>query len=157
MWSFYCDGGRGFVIEFDPTDEWFNCKTADNDSFRHLREVQYVNDREPTYFLSAKEDEVLYTKNIEWEFEKEWRIIRNFNDAKEKVGPDNYGKDVLLFEIPPSAIRAIVLGYRTTPQDEKQVRDIVTGNTNLKHVVFSRAVRNVDGKIETVRDATGIV
>jgi hypothetical protein len=162
MWSFYSDGGRGFVAEFDPSDAWFNCKTTDNDSFRHLHKVRYVGDREPIYLVSkddaaTRDDAILYTKTIEWEFEKEWRIIRNFNDAKEKVGPDNYGKDVLLFEIPPSAIRAIVLGYRTTPQDEKQVRDIVTGNTNLKHVVFSRAVRNVDGKIETVRDATGIV
>lgn len=157
MWSFYSDGGRGIVIEFGASHAWFNMKNADNDSFRHLRPVCYVADREPTYFLSAKDDEVLYTKTIEWEFEKEWRIIRGFKGAKVKVGPDDYGKDVFLFEIPPSAIRAVVLGYRTTPEDEKKMREIVSGNANLKHAGFSRAVRNVDGKIEIVPDATGIM
>jgi hypothetical protein len=84
-------------------------------------------------------------------------MIRDFKDAKEKVGPDNYGKDIFLFEIPPSTIRAVVLGYRTTPEDEKKVLDIVTGNTNLKHVVLSKALCNVDGKIEIVPDVSGIL
>ncbi len=97
MWSFYSDGGRGFVLEFDTSHAWFSCKTADNDSFHHLRKVQYVRDREPMFFLDTKtdvgtkEDAVLYTKTCEWEFETEWRIIRNFKEAKEKDGADNYG------------------------------------------------------------------
>jgi hypothetical protein len=157
MWSFYCDGGRGVVIEFDPSHAWFNCKTAENDSFHHLRKVQYVEDREPTYFLSAKEDEVLYTKTLEWEFEKELRIIRKFTEAKVKVGLDDYGKDVWLFDIPSSAIKSVILGYRTTSVNEKVLREIVSANANLKHIVFRRAVRNVDGKIEIVPDTTGIV
>jgi len=156
MWSFYCDGGRGVVIEFAPSDAWFNGKTADNDSFHHLRKVRYVDEREPMYLLDTKtdvdkrEDAVLHTKTSEWEFEKEWRIIRNFTEAKEKVGPDDYGKDVWLFEIPPSAIRAVVFGYRAPPQLEASLREIVTTNVNLKHIVFRRAVRDVNGHIEVV-------
>lgn len=157
MWSFYCDGGRGVVIEFDPSHAWFNCKAADNDSFHHLRRVQYVEDREPIYFLSANEDEVLYTKTLEWEFEKEWRIIRNFTEAKEKVGSDAYGKDVWLFDMPSSAIQSVVLGYRTTSENEKALRETVSANVNLKHIVFRRAVRNVDGKIEIIPDETGML
>ena len=95
MWSFYSDGGRGFVVEFDSRHAWFNNKTANNDSFRHLRQVRYVVDHKPEYLLATKDDDLLYTKTFDWEFEKEWRIIRNFNEAKEKVGPDDYGKDVL--------------------------------------------------------------
>ncbi|MDR3714149.1 MAG: DUF2971 domain-containing protein [Puia sp.] len=157
MWSFYCDGGRGVVIEFDPSHAWFNCKTANNDSFHHLRRVQYVEDREPTHFLSAKEDEVLYTKTREWKFEEEWRIIRNFKEANGKAGQDLYGKDVFLFEIPPLAIQAVIFGYRTTSEDETALLEIVRANVNLKHIVFRRAVRNVDGKIEIVPDVTGIL
>ncbi len=154
MWSFYSDGGRGFVAEFDPSHAWFNCKTADSDSFHHLRKVQYVEDREPVYFLSAKEDEVLYTKTREWEFEREWRIVRNFKGAKTNAGPDPYGKDVLLFDIPPSAIQAVIFGYRTTSENEKALRDIVSANADLNHIVFKRAVRSVDGKIEIVPSVT---
>lgn len=155
MWSFYSDGGRGFVVEFNPSDVWFNCKTADNDSYRHLRQVRYVADREPMYFASkddvaTRDDAVLYTKTNEWEFERERRIIRGFKEAKEKVGTDNHGKDVFLFEIPPSAIRAVVFGYRATPQQEESLRGIVATNMNLKHIVFRRAVRDVNGHIEVV-------
>jgi hypothetical protein len=154
MWSFYSDGGRGFVVEFDPSDAWFNCKTADNDSYRHLRQVRYVSDREPMYIASkddagTRDDAVLYTKTSEWEFEKEWRIIRGFKEA-EKVGPDDYSKDVWLFEIPPSAIKAVVFGYRAPPQLEASLREIVTTNVNLKHIVFRQAVRDVNGHIEVV-------
>lgn len=157
MWSFYSDGGRGVVIEFDPSHAWFNNKTADNDSFRHLRQVQYVKERKTEYLLATKDDDLLYTKTLEWDFEKEWRIIRNFNDAKENIGQDIYGKDILLFDIPPSAIQAVIFGYRTTSENEKALQKIVSANANLKHIVFRRAVRNVDGKIEIVPDVTGIL
>jgi hypothetical protein len=157
MWSFYSDGGRGFVVEFDPRHVWFNNKTADNDSFRHLRQVRYAAERKPEYLLATKDDDLLYTKTLEWEFEKEWRIIRNFNHAKEKIGQDTYGKDIMLFEIPPPTIRTVVFGYRTTSENETALREIVSANANLKHIVFRRAVRRVDGKIEIVPDVTGIL
>ena len=155
MWSFYSDGGRGIVVEFDPSHEWFNCKMADNDSYRYIRQVRYVADREPTYFASkddaaTRDEAVLYTKTIKWEFENEWRIIRGFKEAKEMKGQDSYQKDIFLFEMPPSAIRAVILGYRTTPQREKELREIVTANASLKHVAFRRAVRSVNGHIGIV-------
>ncbi|MDR3557944.1 MAG: DUF2971 domain-containing protein, partial [Candidatus Pacebacteria bacterium] len=157
MWSFYSDGGRGIVIEFDTSHAWFNNKTAYNGSFRRLRKVLYVADREPTYFLSAKDNEVLYTKTLEWEFEDEWRIIRGFNGGQKAPKQDPYGKDVFLFDIPPFAIQTVVFGYRTTSENEKALRKIVIANENLKHIVFRRAVRNVDGKIEIVSDGIGIL
>jgi hypothetical protein len=96
----------------------------------------------------------LYTKTIEWEFEREWRIIRNFAEAREKTGLDRYGKRVWLFEVPPSAIQSVILGYRTTREDEKALRESVSENADLRHVAFRRAVRNVDGKIEVVPNAS---
>jgi hypothetical protein len=152
MWSFYSDGGRGFIVEFDPDHVWFNNKTADNDSFRHLRQVHYCAERRPECFLTTSEDDLLYTKTHEWEFEKEWRVIRNFNDAKENKGKDIHGKDILLFEIPPAAIRTVIFGYRTTSEFEKALRDVVSANLNLKHIVFRRTVRNTVGRIEINQD-----
>ena len=148
MWSFYSDGGRGFLIEWNTNDVWFNAKTADNDSFRHLRPVQYVADRKPKYLLATSDDEMLYTKVSEWDFEKEWRIIRGFNDAVEKAKPDSYGTDVLLFDIPPSAIKSIVFGYRTTIELENEIREMVGAKLELSHVIFQRAVREANGHIE---------
>jgi len=56
---------RGIVVEFDPSHAWFNNKSAGNDSSRHIRQVLYVADREPTDFLTAIDDEVLYAKTCE--------------------------------------------------------------------------------------------
>jgi hypothetical protein len=161
MWSFYGDGGWGIAIEFAPSDAWFNSKTAKNDSFHHLRKVEYVTELKPMLLLDTRvavderEDTALYTKTIEWGFEKEWRIIRKFAEAQEKSGLDRYGKEVWLFGVPPSAIRSVILGYRTTHEKEKALREKVSENADLKHVVFRRAVRDVDGKIEIVPDGTG--
>src|ERR1700730_18357385 len=42
MWSHYADGGRDFLIEFDPKHSWFWSKRAVTDDFRHLRRVIYA-------------------------------------------------------------------------------------------------------------------
>ena len=48
--------------------------------------------REPKYVIEIKAADALYSKGIEWEHEREWRIIRNFNDAAQKVGRTNMGE-----------------------------------------------------------------
>jgi hypothetical protein len=60
--------------------------------------------------------------------------------------------DILLFEIPPAAIRTVIFGYRTTSEFEKALRDVVSANLNLKHIVFRRTVRNTVGRIEINQD-----
>jgi hypothetical protein len=148
MWAFYSDGGRGIAIEFDSQHPWFDARRGSTDSFRHLRPVHYLADRNPDYFLTATDDDVLYTKLEAWRFESEWRIIRNFNDAAVKVGPDLYGKDVLLFDIPADAIKAILIGYRTSEAQEIALRSLVQNETSLKHVVFKRIVRESNGHLQ---------
>jgi hypothetical protein len=150
MWSHYADGGRGFLIEFNPKHPWFSAKKAENDDFRQLRRVIYVASRPPKYLKDATGTEVLYTKGQEWEYEKEWRIIRNFNDAASKVGPDGNGKDVLLFAIPPDCVRGMVIGYRATEEAVERVRNIVSANEKLSHVRFREAEIIGDGSIEII-------
>jgi hypothetical protein len=75
-------------------------------------------------------------------------MIRDFNEGKKGPKQDPYGKDVFHFEIPPSTIKTIVFGYRAAPQLEDDLRKTVTANANLKHIVFGRAVRNVDARLK---------
>ncbi len=110
MWAHYANGGQGFLIEFDPAHTWFWEKKEERDDLRHIRRVSYVSSRPEAYLLDTTGQDYLYTKGQEWEYEKEWRIIRNFNDAAIKLGPDNNGKDVLLFAIPPECVRGVVAG-----------------------------------------------
>ena len=87
LWGYYGDGGYGFLIRFDPQHEWFWAQENEHDDFRHLRQVLYVSARAPKYVLEIKGGDALYSKGIEWEHEREWWIIRNFNDTAQKVGP----------------------------------------------------------------------
>lgn len=96
------------MIEIDPQHPWFWAKRDDRDSFCHLREVKY-EERIPEYFLNLPDDIALYSKSVEWSYEKEWRIIRDFNEATVINGKDGYDTDVLLFAVPPSCIRGIVI------------------------------------------------
>jgi hypothetical protein len=140
LWGYYGDGGYGFLVQFDPQHKWFWAQKAANDDFRHLRPVIYIGERPSKYLIETNPNDGLYTKGLEWEHEKEWRIIRNFNDAAVKVSPDQYGKDVLLFAIPPDSIQSVVIGYRAQPGSIERIQGIISGNPALAHVRFQRAV-----------------
>lgn len=145
MWGHYADGGRGFLIEFDPKHSWFHGKREERDSFRHLRQVNYVVSRPIKYLLDITELEFLYTKWDVWKDEKEWRIIHNFNDGT-KIGdrPDTYGNSIILFSIPPASITSVVLGFSVSNEIEKRISAIFSGNANLSHVSLKRAVQSSD-------------
>jgi Protein of unknown function (DUF2971) len=151
MWAHYADGGQGFLIEFDPTHSWFWGKIGERDDFRHLRHVTYAPSRTEVHLLEITGQDYLYTKGKEWEYEKEWRIIRNFSDAASKIGPDDKGKDVLLFAIPPDCVRGIVAGYRARAESVGRIQNVVAANPQLNHVVFSDALLKETGSIEIVR------
>ena len=150
MWSHYADGGRGFLIEFDPSHSWFWAKKTEEDDFRHLARVAYSSSRPPKYLLETSGIEFLYTKGQDWEHEKEWRVIRNFNDAALKAGSDDNGKDVLLFAIPPECILSVVAGYRATPESVTQLRETLATTPSLSHVGFNHAMLESGGSIDIV-------
>ena len=120
MWGHYADGGRGFLIEFDPQNRWFHAMRQPDDGFNEITKVKYVSVRPAKNLLDIK-DEVLYTKSDSWKHEQEWRIVRSFNDAKVKSEkPDPYGNEVLLFEIPPDAIRSVIIGFSAGPSSKRR-------------------------------------
>jgi len=150
MWSHYADGGRGFLIEFDSSHPWFSDKRDDSDSFRHLRKVSYI-ERSPSYFLNMPDQIALYTKSIEWNYEQEWRIIRNFNDARLNAGKDGYDKDILLFAVPPSAITGVIAGYKVSISAYDEAATLLKTVPALVHVKLGKAQLNGDGSI-TITD-----
>ncbi|HEV2137048.1 MAG TPA: DUF2971 domain-containing protein [Terracidiphilus sp.] len=147
MWAHYAGGGSGSVIEFDARHRWFWDRRTPQDSFNHLRRVNY-RDRVPAYFLNLPDEIALYSKTPDWSYESEWRIIRHLNEADKKEGPGGYGKDVLLFAVPPGAIKCIVWGYRSAPESIEQLKRVVHAKADLSHVVFKNAILGDDGTID---------
>jgi hypothetical protein len=145
MWEKYAGQGRGFLVEFDPSHSWFWQKVAENDDLRHLRRVTYVADRTPAYLLALTAQDYLYTKETKWAYEKEWRLILNFNGAASKVGQDNTGTDILLFAIPPDCVVSVTVGCNASKEFLEQVGAAVSGNPSLSHVYVKTAKRNQGG------------
>jgi hypothetical protein len=73
IWSHYASQHYGVVVEFDETHSWFDQKKAPHDDLRHLVKVAYVQNPHPRTMMQLNGLDVLYTKNSEWAYEREWR------------------------------------------------------------------------------------
>ncbi|HLJ30046.1 MAG TPA: DUF2971 domain-containing protein [Candidatus Angelobacter sp.] len=144
MWSHYASQHYGIVVEFDKNHHWFNQKIVPADEFRHLVQVTYTQNPFPRTWKQLNGADVLYTKNAEWNYEREWRIIRPLKDGTE-VSPGKF-----CFDVPASAVRSIIFGVRTTSTLDKEIRTAIAGNSDLAHVCFKRAKLVAGGKIEVV-------
>jgi hypothetical protein len=152
MWNLYTDCGKGFVIEFDASHPWFWQKREEADDLRHLRPVHYVDNRPAAYLLDLDGQDYLYTKEAKWAYEREWRIILNFNDAAGSAGKDDSEADVMLFAIPPDCIKSVILGYGTTNEDADKILRVISSTSTLAHVQLNRSIRGVSDSIEITAD-----
>jgi hypothetical protein len=143
MWSHYASQHFGVVVEFGEHHPWFNERTTLSDDLRHLVQVSYVQNPHPRTWRQVRGPDMLYTKNAEWAYEREWRIIRPLQDGTEVSS----GK--FCFDVPANAVRSIIFGCRTTPVLEAEIRAAVAANPALCHVGFKRA-KLAGGKIEIV-------
>jgi hypothetical protein len=144
MWSHYAEQHYGAVVEFDENHPWFNQKVSAVDELRHLVRVAYIQSPHPCTWKELNGLDVLYTKNAEWAYEREWRIIRPLSDGVE-ISPGKF-----CFDVPAESIRSIVFGYRTTPTLERRIRDLVSANSDLGHVRFRRITLLAAGKLKIV-------
>lgn len=120
MWSHYAQNHEGFVIEFDPYNEFFNKKRNDNDSLGYLREIRYTDKRPNIELISSQKSEteiieyvanhILYTKSQHWSTEKELRLVNNLNNSDASIIVN--GQEIYLFKLPPNAIKNLHWGKR---------------------------------------------
>ncbi len=143
MWSHYGSQHYGVAVEFDDSHPWFHQRMTSNDDLRHLVQVCYVENPQPRKWTQVNGVDILYTKNVAWSYEREWRIIRPLKDGTE-VHPG-----ITCFDIPPEAVRSIIFGCRTTSELEQDIRAAVAANPSLSHIRFKRATL-AGGKIEVV-------
>lgn len=110
MWAHYAGAHAGFVVEFDPSHSFFNQQRSDVDELRYLRPIIYSSERPILTLSTARDISTLLTKSTHWEYEKEWRMMVDLNDASEiKVVGDNAYH---LFGFPRESIRSVILGCR---------------------------------------------
>lgn len=116
MWVNYARNHTGFVLGFDAKAAFFN------ETGRILKKVVY---RSRPKVLPAPDMCACFYKSPEWEYEQEWRCVREFQQSEDR-----------LQAIEPTLITEIILGHRLESHHISRIVQ-VTAAYEMHHVGFS--------------------
>jgi len=132
MWSHYANCHKGICIGYNVThfnnsltlkckDGYLNRKEIQGRNYLPLFRVFYKDERpEPNNILKSSKDKImefLYTKSIDWEYEKEYRII--LDDKTILKNP------VLLDK---NEIKEVIFGLKTPEDKKKCIINLINNN-----------------------------
>ncbi|NUN24385.1 MAG: DUF2971 domain-containing protein [Candidatus Jettenia caeni] len=131
MWSHYADRHRGFCIEYD-------CSYGSS-LHSELQRVEYAN-RIPLitikdYNRSDNEKKKAYVarlailKSPEWSYEKEWRLVKEYNNA--------YYERML-------KIKAVYFGARMPDDKRLEIMELIKDRAQKPEIGFFQIVRSAD-------------
>lgn len=128
MWTHYADEGRGVCVGFDITE--------DPCFFLFPQKVNYDNEVVTLNYLKERNKimEPLYHKNLKWEYEKEYRVI--------KVGFKG------LRPFAKESLCSITFGYRVTESEINEIKKMVK-TLGYPNVAFRKTV--VDPHFPTLK------
>jgi hypothetical protein len=137
MWAHYGAWHKGFVVEFDAHHPYFHESRSQEDELRHLRRVLYRSSRTSTLLSELSVPELFLVKSEHWGYEREWRVLRGFEDSSQVIPRPDY--PIHLFAFPHEAVTSVILGARIQTDTEEHVRRFLqiasrSGNANLKRV-----------------------
>lgn len=144
MWSHYCNGHRGIMIEFD-TELVFPTTPV-------IIKIKYVDAPPNCNFLNGNYDHVTeemqaesqrqilgYKSNI-WKYEEEYRIQFNLDMLKQHREDR---REILLFPIPNNSIRSVVFGCKLSEREIDQITQILDGD-GYAHVERKYAIPSIN-------------
>lgn len=140
MWSHYANSHKGFVIEFDPKNDFFNTKIDSKSFCGKLHKVKYLEKR-PSGKLADFEDISLVwlTKSKEWEYENEYRMFMPLEKAKSSIN------DLFLFEFPSKMIKSVYLGCNMSIENKNLLVNLLKSIEHLKHIkIFQSQISEED-------------
>lgn len=132
MWAHYADSHRGYVIQFDAENKFFDQRITSEDLLRSLKKVVYKDVRPSTYVYDMSDIDYLLTKGLEWEYEAEWRMFLPLDmaDSKIKIGNDT----ICLYKYPPEAIKSIIFGCRMSEEKKSEIIGALKDSAMCEHV-----------------------
>ena len=127
MWSHYADGHAGFCVKFRHHNEPFLGRSQPVVYREQYPRAVYLEDSSYEQF-----EKVVLTKAEFWGYEQEWRVLEI------KSGPGVYS-------LPPELLCGVILGYRMSPEDRRQVREWVEGRDPASVVYEARLKKDKFG------------
>jgi hypothetical protein len=130
MWAHYANNHNGFVLQFDDEHSFFANQCFDNQDFVSTP-VEYSDERPSLSFSTIHSPKVYYRKSPCWSYEREWRLIRPLSEASKVIEHPIYPRS--LFQIPPEAIKGIIIGVAVTHPDRVALFELLN-RADLKHI-----------------------
>jgi Protein of unknown function (DUF2971) len=132
MWAHYANNHNGFILQFDEEHPFFTPYYFDKQEFL-LTQVEYTNNRPALSYSTLHSPSVYYRKSPCWFYENEWRLIRPLSDANKIIEHARYPR--ALFEIPPDAIKGIIIGVSVTHPDRVELFNLLK-RVDLEHIAI---------------------
>lgn len=143
MWTHYAKNQEGFVIEFDEKCRFFNTPEFDGNTFGTLQKVKYCKERPNIEMLSNLNlEDVAYCKSEYWNYEEEWRIIKNLSNEtllinkKNEPLKDLQKQPIHLFPFPVECMKGIILGSRMKEEDKQNMLKLLEADENKNIKIF---------------------
>lgn len=117
MWAHYAKSYTGYVIGFDESDKYF-IEPDKNGNLVYPKNVTYTSER---LVIDAKDslfyEKLFCTKPIEWSYEQEVRVIRDFPKSV-GIKKDNNGYPIFFSRFPERIVKEIIVGHKCTITSE---------------------------------------
>ena len=119
MWVHYGHNFEGFGLEFDLNSDFFHSSTSGT----FLPKSVLYENRVIDGLGSMRDQDILMTKNVDWSYEKEWRMLRD-RDTASLVTASGH----CLFAINASAIRNIIVGHKVCDENIRKIKMLCRDN-----------------------------
>ncbi|MEM6845790.1 MAG: DUF2971 domain-containing protein [Bacteroidota bacterium] len=133
MWSHYAQNHEGFLIEFNPQNEFFTCSQNESSIGKTIGEVKYTNCRREVHLVKEGDsendiikriaDEVFFTKSIHWSGEQEIRVVDKLSNHDRKIEIND--QEIFLFSFKPKAILAVYLGVNIAEKTKVDIGNLL--------------------------------
>lgn len=118
MWAHYSDNHAGIVIEFDDTHKFFYTSPKEAELLYGLEKVNYLKERPNMNSAEwAINKKTFLTKNVDWEYEDEWRMAVLLDEFD--TDPNKYN-----IKFPPELIRSIYIGCRANSDTVEYIKNL---------------------------------
>lgn len=143
MWSHYANSHKGFVIEFDLNNDFFNTQIDSKFFCSKLDKVEY-SEKRPSGKLADFENftSICLTKSKEWEYEDEYRMFMPLEKAYSS------SNDLFLFKFPRKMIKAVYLGCNMSIENKNIFLNLIKFEKYLNHIeIFQSRISEKDYKL----------
>ena len=142
MWAHYAAGHTGFALALDGSHGFFK-GTVSLPGLAKPERVEYRLERPRMAFEETSKEaamqDIFFVKGSGWEYEKEWRYLKNLNDAGKKIIEVN-GHDVHLFRLPSKCIKGVILGCYSSEELKNKIVELGRDDPEFGHLRIQQAL-----------------